>query len=62
MAPAPRAQAEQLFRPVLTASPAAIATAQQRAKRTQPPTLVLPGKAPPKDHPKGAVQLTAKAP
>jgi len=53
----PRARAEQLFRPVLTATPAALATAAKRARRTQPSTVVLP----PARDPKGAVKLTAKA-
>lgn len=58
----PRARAEALFaspeaRPTLTATPAALATAAQRAKRTTPPTVSPP---PRRDAKTGAVRLSAK--
>jgi hypothetical protein len=55
----PRARAEQLFQPRqrLVASPTAIATAAQRARRTTPPAVVLP----PARDPEGSVKLSAKA-
>ena len=42
---------------MLTATPAALATAAKRARRTQLPTVVLP----PARDPRGAVKLSAKA-
>lgn len=44
-------------RPVLTATPSALATASARAKRVSKPTVVMP----PARDPKGAVKLAAKA-